>query len=43
MSLEAIQQSLDSLQSGTLDEAALLRRLPAVRLPPELPRNMARS
>jgi hypothetical protein len=37
MSLEIIQQSLDSLQSGTLDAAALLRRLHAVALPFELP------
>lgn len=37
MSLEAIQQSLDSLQSGTLDTAALLRRLRAAPLPSELP------
>lgn len=37
MSLEAIQQSLDSLQSGTLDTGALLRRLRSAPLPPELP------
>ncbi|NML19107.1 hypothetical protein [Azohydromonas caseinilytica] len=37
MSLEAIQQTLDLLRSGTLDAAAFCRRLRAEPLPTELP------